>query len=163
MNLQTELPERTEIPAPGDAVPDFVLPDHEGNDWRLTDALSKGDVALCFYPMDFSPVCSAEMKCVTDDINRFADAGVQAIGVSADSFFTHKAWREHLGLEQTLLADMHRAVCKAFGLFFPPLNVSARGTVLITLRDDGTPVVKWSQAREIKDAMNLDELVQAIS
>lgn len=163
MNQNADLPQRTGIPAPGDTVPDFVLPDHDGNDWRLTDALSKGDVALCFYPMDFSPVCSQEMKCVTDDINRFADANVQAIGVSTDSFFTHKAWKEQLGLNQTLLADMHRSVCKAYGLFFEPLNVSARGTVLITQDDTGTPTVKWSQAREIKDAMNLDEVVAAIS
>ena len=163
MNQNADLPIRDSIPAPGDTVPDFVLMDEDGNDWRLTDALSKGDVALCFYPMDFSPVCSAEMQCVTDDISRFADANVQAVGVSADSFFTHKAWKEHLGLKQTLLADMHRSVCKAFGLYFEPLNVSARGTVLVTQSDSGQPTVKWSQAREIKDAMNLDEVVSAIS
>ena len=143
----------------GETAPDFTLMDQDKNEWTLSEALKKGDVVLCFYPLDFSPVCSTEMKCVTDEMGKFADKGAQVVGISCDSFFTHQAWREQLGLSQTLLADMHRAVCRAYGLYFEPLNVAARGTVVIG--KDG--MVKWVQAREIKNAMSVDEVLAGVS
>lgn len=143
----------------GETAPDFVLMDQDKGEWSLSESLKKGDVVLCFYPLDFSPVCSTEMKCVTDEMGKFADKGAQVVGISCDSFFTHKAWAESLGLTQTLLADMHRAVCKAYGFYFDALNVASRGTVVVG--QDGK--VKWVQAREIKDAMTVDDVLAGIS
>lgn len=151
-------PRETPI-APGETAPDFTLKDQARNDWSLAAALQKGPVALCFYPMDFSPVCSTEMKCVTDDFAQWQAKGVQVVGVSCDSFFVHEAWANHLGLKQTLLADMHRQVCKAYGFYWPDLNIATRGTVLIGR--DGK--VQWVQKREIKDAMKSGDLLAAIS
>ncbi|MGP1345335.1 MAG: redoxin domain-containing protein [Phycisphaerales bacterium] len=148
---------------PGEPAPDFTLKDQTINDWSLADAVKKGDVVLCFYPLDFSPVCSTEMKCITDDFAKFADKGATVVGISCDSFFTHKAWAEHLGLQQTLLADMHREVCKAYGFYFPDLNVSSRGTVVIAQSDDGQGTVKWVQAREIPQAMDLNTILAGLS
>jgi peroxiredoxin len=142
----------------GESAPDFVLKDQNKNEWRLSDALKKGEVVLCFYPLDFSPVCSTEMKCASDEMTRWASKGAQVIGISCDSFFTHEAWAKSMGLKQTLLADMHRAVCKAYGIYWPDLNVSGRGTIVIGT--DGR--VKWSQKREIKDAMNNEEVLAAV-
>lgn len=159
----TELPARSEPISAGDAAPDFTLLDQESQEWTLSSALEEGDVALCFYPMDFSPVCSTEMQCVNDEFDRWKDKGVQVVGISCDSFFTHKAWADSLGLKQTLIADMHRAVSKAYGFYWPDLNVSSRGTVLVSKGDDGSPVVRWVQQREIKDAMNLDELLTQLA
>ncbi|MEM8835235.1 MAG: redoxin domain-containing protein [Planctomycetota bacterium] len=144
---------------PGDAAPDFTLKNQKIEDWTLSDALKKGDVVLCFYPMDFSPVCSTEMKCVTDEMQKFIDRGAQIVGISTDSFFTHKAWAESLGLTHDILADMHADVCRAYGLHFPELNVAARGTIVVG--QDGT--VKWSQGRELGAAMNNDEVLASIS
>lgn len=159
----TELPARSEPIAVGDAAPDFTLLDQGSQEWTLSSALQDGDVALCFYPMDFSPVCSTEMQCVNDEFARWKDKGVQVVGISCDSFFTHKAWADALGLKQTLIADMHRAVSKAYGFYWPDLNVSSRGTVLVSKGEDGAPVVRWVQKREIKDAMNLDELLTQLA
>lgn len=147
----------------GDAAPDFTLLDQDRKEWKLSEAAKTADVVLCFYPLDFSPVCSTEMKCVTDEMAKFAAKGAKVVGVSCDSFFTHKAWADSLGLTQTLLADMHRQVCKAYGLFFPDLNCASRGTVVIAKSPDGKPTVKWVQAREIKDAMKNDDVLAAIS
>lgn len=143
----------------GETAPVFTLLDQTKSEWRLSEALKKGDVVLCFYPLDFSPVCSTEMKCVTDEMDRFASGGAQVVGISCDSFFVHEAWAKSLGLKQPLLADMHRSVCKAYGFFFPDLNVSSRGTVVIG--KDGK--VKWVQARELKDAFKLEDLIGGIS
>lgn len=146
----------------GELAPDFTLKDQDKNDWTLGAALKRGDVVLCFYPMDFSSVCSTEMKCVTDDFAKFEAKGAQVVGISTDSFFVHKAWAEQLGLTQTLLADMHRHVCKAYGFYFPDLNVSARGTVIISGDAADRGRVRWVQARELGQGMTLPEVLAAL-
>lgn len=143
----------------GEIAPDFELTDQNRQPWRLSDALKKGEVVLCFYPMDFSPVCSTEMKCASDEMSKWTAKGAQVVGVSCDSFFVHKAWADALGLRQTLVADMHRGVCKAYGLYWPDLNIAWRGTVVVG--PDGR--VKWSQKREIKDAMKNDDVIAAMA
>ncbi len=154
-----QMKERNSPISVGEKAPDFTLTDHNRNEWTLSEHLKKGEVVLCFYPMDFSPVCSTEMKCITEDLAKYEAAGAEAVGVSCDSFFTHAAWRKAEGLRQTLLADMHRKVCKAYGFYFADLNVASRGTVVIGT--DGK--VKWVQARQIKDAMDPAEVLGAIS
>ena len=144
----------------GEPAPNFILPDQDRNDVSLSSLLAPGgDVVLSFYPLDFSPVCSNEMGCFTRDIDRFRDKNATVVGISCDSFYAHKAWSDTLGLTIRLLADMHRRVCKAYGFYFAPLNVASRGTVVIA--PDGR--VKWVSARELKDAIDNETLLKAIS
>jgi peroxiredoxin len=157
-----ELKPRTAPIRVGDMAPDFTLKDQDRNDWTLSDALKKGDVVVSFYPLDFSPVCSTEMKCVTDEMAKFQKQGAQVVGISCDSFFVHKAWAEQLGLKHTLLADMHRHVCKAYGFYFPDLNVASRGTVVISGDADDWGKVRWVQARELGKGVSIDEVLAAI-
>ncbi len=149
--------------AVGEKAPNFTLKAQNKEDWTLADAVKEGDVALCFYPMDFSPVCSIEMKCITDEMDKLAESGARVVGVSCDSFFVHEAWAQSLGLKQTLLADMHREVCKAYGFYWPDLNISGRGTVLIGQSDDGLGTVKWVEKRDIPQAMALDNLLSHLT
>jgi peroxiredoxin len=146
----------------GETAPDFTLKDQDRADWRLADAVKKGEVVLCFYPMAFTSVCSTEMKCVNDEMAKWQTKGATVVGISADSFAVQKAWAEKEGLKQTLLADMHRQVCKAYGLYWPELNVSSRGTVVIGQDDSGRGRVKWVQAREPGKAMNFDEVLASL-
>lgn len=145
--------------APGDTAPRFTLADHDRNEWSLDEHLGNGDVVLAFYPLDFTGVCSDEMSCLTSELARFAGAEAEVVGISCDSFAAHAAFREKLGLKHTLLADMHREVCKAYGLYWADLNVSSRGTVVIG--PDG--VVKWAQSREPGNAFDLDELLATLA
>ena len=154
MSTATLEPRTSPISA-GETAPDFTLKDQDGNDWTLSKALALGEVVLCFYPMAFSPVCEGEMTCATNDLELFENMGATVVGISGDSWFTQKAWAEKLGLKQTLLADMHREVCKAYGFYFKDLHVPARGTVIVS--QDGT--VKWVQARELGQAMQVAEVV----
>ncbi|HYE62102.1 MAG TPA: redoxin domain-containing protein [Phycisphaerales bacterium] len=144
--------------AKGDTAPDFVLPDQNKKDWRLSDALRQGEVVLCFFPMAFTGVCTTEMKCVDAEMAAWKGKGAQVVGVSCDSFAVLKAWADQLGLKQMLLADMHRQVCKAYGLYWADLNISSRGTVVVG--KDGR--VKWVQAREPGKAMAWDEVLAAV-
>ncbi len=144
----------------GDKAPDFTLQNQDRQDVNLHDILRSGkEVVLSFYPFDFSPVCSTEMGCFTRDLGRFQDKDAVVLGVSCDSTWAHKAWSEQLGLHIGLLADLHRVVCRAYGFYFTPLNVASRGTVVIGT--DG--VVKWVNTRELKDAIDNNALLAAIS
>ncbi len=146
----------------GDAAPDFTLKTQERKDWTLSDAVRQGDVVLAFFPLAFTSVCQTEMKCVNDEMDAWTQRGAQVVGISCDSFAALKAWADQAKLSQTLLADMHRHVCKAYGLYWPDLNVSSRGTVVIGQSDSGQSTVKWVQAREPGKAMNWDEVLAAI-
>jgi mycoredoxin-dependent peroxiredoxin len=144
----------------GEKAPDFTLQNQDREDVTLHDILRSGkEVVLSFYPFDFSPVCSTEMGCFTRDVGQFQDKGAVVMGVSCDSPWAHKAWSEQLGLHIGLLSDLHRDVCRAYGFYFAPLNVASRGTVVIGT--DG--VVKWVNTRELKDAIDNNTLLAAIS
>jgi peroxiredoxin len=158
-----QLKPRTSPVSAGEPAPDFMLLDQNRQESKLSEAVKKGDVVLCFFPLAFTGVCGTEMKCVNDEMARWAAKGAQVVGVSCDSFAVLKAWAEQMGLKQTLLADMHRAVCRAYGFYWPELNVSTRGTVVIGKAATGQGVVKWVQAREIKTAMKWEEVLAAIA
>lgn len=147
----------------GDAAPDFTLQDQNRKEWKLSEAVKLGDVVLCFYPLAFTGVCGTEMKCVNDELASWTAKGAQVVGISCDSFATQKAWADSMGLKQTLLADMHRQVCKAYGLYWADLNVSSRATVVIGKSASGIGKVKWSQARQPGSAMNFEEVLAWLS
>ena len=149
------------IPA-GEQAPDFTLLDQDRGEFKLSEAVASGDVVLCFYPMSFTGVCGTEMECVDKETARWQKDGAKVVGVSCDSFAVQKAWTEQAGYSHTLLADMHREVCKAYGLYWADLNVASRGTVIVTKGEAG-PTVKWSQAREVGNAMDFEEVLAAMA
>ena len=74
------------------------------------------------------------------------------------AFFSHKAWADSLDLKHKLLADMHRTVCKSYGLYFDALNCAKRATVIV----DKQGRVAYVKVQEIKvprdDKDNLEAL-----
>ncbi len=99
----------------GDKAPEFELVDEDGNSVKLSQFKGK-NVVLAFYPFDFSPVCTTENTCFTNDLPKFESKNTVVLGISADSHFTHKAWKDKLGIKHKLLADRNLEVGKAYGL-----------------------------------------------
>ena len=114
----------------GASAPDFRLQDQDNKEFHLADHLGKKTIILFFYPLDWSPTCSKENVCFTQNLSRFEKYGVTA-AISADSGYCHRAWADELGIKHRLLSDMHRAVIKAYGLFFAQANIGRRATVII--------------------------------
>lgn len=161
--MTIELKPRATLLAVGETIPDFTLQTQDRADWRLSDAIKKGDVVLCLFPFAFTGVCGAEMKCVTQEMASWTGKGSQVVGLSCDSPFTLKAWAEKEGLKHTLLSDQHRKVTQALGLFWADMNTTQRGTVVIGKSPDGRGSVKWVQARQPGSAMNWDQVLSVIS
>ena len=55
----------------GDVAPDFTLKNQDGNEVTLSSFKGQKNVVLAFYPLDWSPVCTNENKCLTDDFPSF--------------------------------------------------------------------------------------------
>ena len=142
----------------GDLAPDFTLLDQARSEVSLSGLLraaAGGDVVLSFYPLDFTSTCTTEMECFTRDKAKFEKAGAAVVGISCDSFACHKAFAEAHGLDLPLLADMHRQVCRAYGFYWPDLNVASRGTVVV----GPERVVKWVSARAPGDAITIEDVL----
>lgn len=140
----------------GETAPDFTLLDQNREEVSLKSLLEKGgDVVLSFYPLDFTSVCTTEMTCLSRDLAQFADRQATVVGISCDSFAAHKAFAEQEKLNIPLLADMHRQVCRAYGLYWPELNVASRGTVVVGAGGK----VKWVEAREPGSAFTLETVL----
>jgi len=142
----------------GDPAPDFTLKDQDQKDVKLSDFRGKKNVVLAFYPLDWSPVCTSENKCLTDDFPSFQSSKAEVFGISTDSFFSHKAWADHLELKHRLLADMHRTVSKSYGLYFEPLNCAKRATVIV----DKNGKVAYVKVQEIKTARDDKDILAAL-
>ena len=141
----------------GDAAPEFTLKDENGQEVSLSSFRGK-TVVLAFYPFDFSPVCTTENCALTEDLPKFAQKGAVVLGISCDSWFVHKAWKEKLGLKQPLLSDLKREVCQKYGLYFPDLNCSKRATVVVG--PDGR--VTYKKVQELKVARTNAEILAAV-
>lgn len=142
----------------GDTAPDFTLKDQDQKDIKLSDYRGKKNVVLAFYPLDWSPVCTGENKCLTDDFPKFDQLNAIVFGISTDSFFSHKAWADSLGLKQTLLSDFNREVVKKYGLYFEPLNCGKRATVIV----DKNGKVTYVKVQEIKVARDDKDILEAL-
>ncbi len=103
----------------GDAAPDFELPRTlaEGDTVKLSGYRGKKNVLLCFYPFDFSSVCSEQLPAYQAAKEKFDDAECEILGISVDSPFAHAAWAEKYGIEFPLLSDFFgKKTCAAYGL-----------------------------------------------
>ncbi len=117
---------------PGAQAPDFKLPDQDGNEVSLAD-LRGERVVLAFYPADFSPVCTDQLNVYHEVLGELKSRGVKLMGVSVDSAWCHKAFRNHLGVSIPLLADFHPKgeVARSYGVWVDDYGVSARSLVMI--------------------------------
>jgi peroxiredoxin (alkyl hydroperoxide reductase subunit C) len=88
----------------GDMALDFTLPATIGDKVTLSDFRGKENVVLLFYPLDFSPVCSAENRECAPGL---ASDDVAVLGVSVDSLWSHRAFAEKFGITYPLLSDFH--------------------------------------------------------
>ena len=127
--------------AVGEKAPDFSLPDHDGNEVSLADFRGR-KVVLVFYPLDFSPVCSDQLSVYQEVLPQIDDAGARLVGISVDSSWTHRAFREQLGLSMTLLSDFEPKgeVIRAYGAYIDKVGHGNRSLVLID--EDG--IVEWA-------------------
>jgi len=153
----------------GKQAPDFTVPavlaDGQIVDEFSFSEVTKGKYALVFfYPLDFTFVCPSELIALDHRMADFKERGVEVIGVSIDSHFTHNAWRNTPindgGIGQvayTLAADMNHDICKAYDVESDG-GVAYRGAFLI----DTNGMVRSQIINDLPLGRNMDELIRLV-
>ena len=100
----------------GDAAPDAVSRDEQGNEVRLADFYGDGFTLVYFYPKADTPGCTAQACSLRDDFAPLQARGLRVVGVSADGPRAQLRFKEKYRLPFVLLADRERIVAKAFGV-----------------------------------------------
>ena len=144
----------------GREAPDFTLRDQEGKKITLSE-LRGQTVVLVFYPLDWSPVCTDQLNLYQDALAKFGKQGAALYGISVDSAFSHKAFREHLGVEFPLLADFEPKgeVARQYGMYLDKHGTNARGFVVI---DPEGRVKHWHQSPSPLEIPAADLILEAI-
>ena len=144
----------TAVLANGSIVEDFNLYKNLG---------SKGAVVF-FYPLDFTFVCPSEIIAFSHRIDEFTSRGVNVIGVSVDSQFSHFAWRETpvenggIGkIKYPLVADITKQISRDFDVLFDD-SVALRGSFLLDA--DGT--VRHAVINDLPLGRNIDEMIRMV-
>ena len=116
----------------GSRAPDFSLRDHDGARVALADLEGQTSV-LVFYPLDFSPGCTDQLNIYQEVLSELEAEGAHLYGISVDSAFCHRAFREHEGLTFPLLADFEPKgeVARSYGMYIEERGHNERGFVVI--------------------------------
>ena len=99
----------------GQDAPDFTLKNTDREDVTLSSFRGKKNVVLLFVPFAFSGVCTNEVCSVRDNLSAYNTLNAEVIGISVDSPFAQKQWKDKENLNFTLVSDFNREVAKAYG------------------------------------------------
>jgi len=126
----------------GTTAPDFTLKTQDDKEWKLSAQKGK-NVVLMWYPLDWSPTCEKE-NCKISQEPILGGPDTVVVGISRDSTWSHKAWKQSKGIKHDLLADPKLEVTQKYGLVHPAGFISHRATVLV----DKTGKVAFAQVQE---------------
>jgi len=148
--------------------PDFtakaIMPDNSiKENFKLSDYKGK-HVVLFFWPLDFTFVCPTEIIAHDHRLKAFKEKGVEVIGVSIDSHYTHLAWKNTpvdkggIGNVQfPIVADVTHSITQAYGVEHPD-GVALRASFLI----DKNGVVQHQQVNNLPLGRNVDEMLRMV-
>jgi peroxiredoxin 2/4 len=154
----------------GRKAPDFTAPAVLGDgsivdEFNFASATEGKPVVVFFYPLDFTFVCPSELIAFDHRLDEFKKRGVEVIGVSIDSHFTHNAWRNtpinEGGIGQvgyTLVADITHSICQAYDVEHPEAGVAFRGSFLIDKAGD----VRHQVVNDLPLGRNVDEMLRMV-
>lgn len=149
--------------------PDFTATTVLGNNqivdnFNLYENLGPKGAVLFFYPLDFTFVCPSEIIAFDHRLDEFTARGINVIGVSVDSQFSHFAWKNtpvnQGGIGQVrypLVADLNKQISRDYDVLFGE-SVALRGSFLID--KDGT--IRHAVINDLPLGRNIDEMLRMI-
>ncbi|KAA0444635.1 MAG: peroxiredoxin [Candidatus Thioglobus sp.] len=148
--------------------PDFtsaaVLADGSIVDSFTLSSLKGKKIVLFFYPLDFTFVCPSEILAHHHRMAKFTEKGVEVVGISIDSQFTHNAWRNTapkdggLGkIDFPLIADVNHSIMESYGVVHPA-GVALRASFLI----DEEFTVRHQVVNDLPLGRDVDEMLRMV-
>lgn len=148
----------------GDVAPRFSLPASTGETISL-DGLAGKKVVRYFYPKDDTPGCTKEACGFRDSSQELNAAGVEVLGVSADSLTSHEKFASKYSLSFPLLSDAEKEVATAYGAWGEKVTMGRRviGMRRMTFLIDEDEKIQqvWPKVRAEGHAQEVLKAVQA--
>jgi peroxiredoxin (alkyl hydroperoxide reductase subunit C) len=133
-------------------------------DFKLSENFGEKGTVVFFYPLDFTFVCPSEIIAFSHRYEEFQKRGVNVVGVSVDSQFSHFAWRETpvnkggIGrINFPLVADLTKNIARDYDVLLGD-SVALRGSFLI----DNNGVVRHAVVNDLPLGRNVDEMLRMI-
>ena len=135
----TTVTQSSHAPIVGTVAPDFTLPSTSGERVTLSQLRGK-PVLIAFFPLAFSPTCTAELCEMRDDWDAFLARGLVVLPISVDSTYSLKEYKQKYVMKVDLLSDFKREVTNLYGVLNEDRYFSNRAYFLI----DGDGIVRWA-------------------
>ena len=101
-----------------DRMPDFLLPNAEGQLVSSAQLLANGPAVLSFYRGIWCPYCSEELNALADAAQRLKAAGATVAAITPEIGGTALRTKRERKLQFEILCDVDNGVAMAFGLMF---------------------------------------------
>jgi peroxiredoxin Q/BCP len=139
-------------PQVGEQAPDFELPGTDGP-FKLSE--HRGErVVLLFYPGDNTMVCTKQFCSYRDRADDFAALDATVVGISSQDLDSHKGFIEKHGLTVPLLADVDKAVGKAYSASGKRAVIVIDGQGIVRHRHDHLLGLDYQSVDDLKAALD---------
>jgi peroxiredoxin len=112
---------------PGDDAPAFNAYDSDKKQFSL-ESLKGHNVVLHFYPAAFTSTCTKQLCTTRDDLSFYNDMNAKVIGISTDSVYVLKKYKEEQQLNFTLASDYNKEISGLYGAQYEVFNYGMKGT-----------------------------------
>ncbi len=132
--------------------------------FNLYKNIGEKGAVLFFWPLDFTFVCPSEIIAFSKRVDEFNKRGINVIGCSVDSQYSHFAWREtsveNGGIGRVkfpMIADLNKQISRDYDVLFGN-SVALRGSFLID--KDGT--IRHAVINDLPLGRNVDEMIRMV-
>jgi peroxiredoxin len=152
--------------SPGEVAPDFDLPALIGGvkkRFHLREQLSKSNVVLAFYPLNWEPVSARQLVEYQAQREKFAPSA-EVVAISVDSIMNSTVWERDIGpFDFALGSDFwpHGEVSRSYGVFREggPLAGSSERAVFVVERSGKIAFGRMYDSQELPP---LSEVLEAL-
>jgi peroxiredoxin len=110
----------------GETAPDFSLYNTEKKLITLSEQRGS-NVLLLFFPLAFTSVCTAELCSIRDNLKVYEGLNASPFGISVDSLYSLKKFKEEQHLNFPLLSDFNKAVSMAYSCLYESFSYGMKG------------------------------------
>lgn len=110
----------------GQQAPEFILVSSELTSVSLADFAGK-KVVIHFFPFAFTGTCTTQLCTMRDSFGYYEGVNAQILGISVDSPFTLKKFKEEYEYQFPLLSDFNKDASKAYGAFYDEFVLGLKG------------------------------------
>jgi glutaredoxin-dependent peroxiredoxin len=110
----------------GQIAPAFSLFDSDKKIVTLSEQ-KDNNVLLLFFPFAFSSVCTAELCSVRDNLKAYEELDTKTFGISVDSLYSLKKFKETEHINFSLLSDFNKEVSILYGCLYDSFSYGMKG------------------------------------